>query len=128
MPHVEVIGAAPLAEFHARFQPRSIREPAGVMKALACFLASDGQSALIECVTVEGRLNQGFYALVTTRPGSVMVRLLPRTSPEKTLTVRRLIAWIARWIEAGGGAGASIGTTNLREILESPFPPEATAP
>jgi len=128
MPHVEIRGAAPLAEFHAHFQPRSHREPEGVMKILACYLASDRQSLLVECLTAEGHLHQGFYALVTSRPESVIVRLLPRTSPEKTHLVKRLIVWLARWIESGSGPGASIGATNLADLAAVPFPPATIRP
>lgn len=98
------------------------------MKVLACYLSSDGQSLLLECLTAEGHLHQGFYALVTTRPDSVLVRLLPRTSPEKTHLVKRLIVWLARWIEAGSGPGAGIGTTNLADVAAVPFPPELVQP
>ncbi|MDM7914299.1 MAG: hypothetical protein QUU85_03410, partial [Candidatus Eisenbacteria bacterium] len=83
---------------------------------------------LLECMTVEGYLRQSFFLLVSARSGGAIVRLHPRSAVEKTEGVKRLIAWVARWLHAAGGDDAAIGTTNLSEQLARPLPPHALAP
>ncbi len=124
MPHVELVGPRDLTGFHRRFQPRTLREGSTVIKASGCWLSHDGVSLLLECLTVEGYLRQGFFVMAAAHPGGIMVRLSPRTSPEKTDGVKRCVAWVALWLRAGLPE-AGIGSTNLRSSLESPLPPEA---
>lgn len=127
MPHCELLGPLGLTDFHSRFRPRSVKEEGTVLKASGAFLSSDRRSLLVECVTAEGFLHQSFFIIATAQEGRVMVRLLPRTSPEKTEAVKRCLVWIARWI-AAGSPGTAIGRTNLEELLQHPFPAEAIAP
>ena len=127
MPHIEVIGACPLATLHARLAPRTLREEEEVLRVLGCYLASDSNSLLLDCMTVEGYLRQSFFVLLTARPEAVMVRLLPRTSPEKTAGVKRLVAWIGSCVRAAS-SGATFGVTNLDDALRRPFPPESLSP
>jgi len=75
----------------------------------------------VECLTVEGYLRQSFFVLVTSAAGGVMVRLLPRTSPEKTPGVKRCLVWVARWLAAQDPA-ARPGTSNLNDHLAIDLP------
>lgn len=122
MPHVEVRGGPPLRELQARFQPATVSWDGAVLKTLASYLSSDERTLLLDCLTVEGHLRQSFFAILTHRETGIMVRLLPRTSPEKTPGVKRLVAWVARTVRTGH-AGAEFGATNLSDLLESEGPP-----
>ena len=113
-----------LSEFHTRFRPRSIQTGEWILKAEESFLSSRGRSLLLECLTLEGYLRQSFFVLITLDEEGAMVRLLPRTSPEKTEGVKRCLAWIALWLQALG-PGAVVGRTNLQDQLQLPLPPEA---
>ena len=124
MPHVEVRGSIPLSDFHARFAPRSLREGETVTKAVGAFLAHDGRTVLLDLLIVEGFLRQSFFLVMTAREGGTMVRLLPRTSPEKTAGVKRAVAWAAAWLRAVSPSSA-VGSTNLEAFLASPFPPDS---
>ena len=121
MPHVEILGIDSLDDCCVRFQPRSFEEEGRIAKTLQCYLSCDRRSALIECVTVEGFLRQSFFVLLSLRSDGVMVRLLPRTAPEKTDAVKRCLVWIARGLAAGRPT-ASVGATNLPAELETPLP------
>jgi hypothetical protein len=120
MPHVELLGSTCLSEFHARFRPGEVRIGDLVLKARSSFLAHDGRSLLLECLTVEGNLRQNFFVLLTARPKGIMVRLLPLTSPEKTAGAKWCVAWIALWLRSIG-PGGEFGATNLVEELTLPF-------
>jgi hypothetical protein len=127
MPHVEILGPVRLSDFQARFRPRRLQEGETVTKALAAYLAHDGRTLLIDLVVVEGFLRQTFFLVATERDDGAMVRLLPKTSPEKTPGVKRAVAWAAAWLLASAPA-AAVGTTNLADILERPFPADALFP
>jgi hypothetical protein len=127
MPHVELLGPSVLSDFHARFRPRSLAEGTRILRATGCYLSSDARSLLVECVTVEGYLRQSFFLIATSVGEETMVRLLPRTSPEKTDGVKRCLVWIARWIQAVS-AQNRIGRTNLEDFLKDDFPADALMP
>lgn len=122
MPHVELLGPIDLVEFHRRFQPRAWNDLEAVTKVDACYLAHDGRSCLLECQVIEGYLRQVFFVLVSARPEGWMVRLYPRSTPEKTHAVRRCLAWVARWLGADLPR-LEFGKTNLIAELGEP-PPE----
>ena len=127
MPHVEVRGPVRISGFHARFAPRTLREGDTVTKAMGAFLSHDGRSLLLDLLIVEGFLRQSFFLLLTEREDAVMVRLLPRTSPEKTAGVKRAVAWVATWLQAASPSCA-VGTTNLEAFLAPAFPPDSVTP
>lgn len=121
MPHVRYSGSLDLVGFHRAFSPRALEEPGLVAKATACYLDHEGQTLLVDCTTVEGRLRQNYFAVATVSPDGSVVRLLPKTSPEKSPGVFRTLAWIAQWLAASSG-GKSIQSSNLGAALETPFP------
>lgn len=124
MPHVEVLGEIDLVEFHRRFLPRIWNDPEAVTKIDGCFLAHDERSCLLECQVIEGYLRQVFFVLVSTRDDGLMVRLYPRSAPEKTHAVKRCLAWIARWLGAELPR-LEFGKTNLTSELGEPPPMES---
>lgn len=126
MPHREVRGDVDLAAFHRQFLPRTLSEGRTVSRALAAYLETRGAALLVECLVVEGHLRQGFFLLASAREGSVLVRIHPRSEPEKTPGVKRAVAWLAAWL-AARTPGALPGTTNLEPLILVEFPPDAVA-
>jgi hypothetical protein len=127
VPHVELIDAVTLPQFHARFRPRTLREGERVFRVLSSFLAHDARSLLLECVVVEGHLRQSFFMLLAAHESSTMLRLLPRTSPEKTEGVTRCLAWVAAWL-AEESPNSRVGRTNLQGLIPRPKPPHNPMP
>ena len=127
MPHVEIRGPVRLSDFQARFAPRSLREGETVTKTVGAFLAHDGRTLLLDVVIVEGFLRQSFFLVLTEREDGAMVRLWPRTAPEKTAGVKRAVAWAAAWLQAGLPS-STVGTTNLEAFQSPPFPPDSVIP
>ena len=121
MPHVEVVGEIDLVRFHRRFAPRTWNDLEAITKIESCFLSPDGRSCLLECQVIEGYLRQTFFVLVTARSEGLMVRIHPRTAPEKTHAVRRGLAWIARWL-GEDLPRLEFGKTNLAVELTEPWP------
>lgn len=132
MPHAELRGAIDFANVHQCFVPRTLTEVSGmtkgavaaeaqvVTKAQQCYLAADHRTLLFECHVTEGHLRQAFFVLATLRPEGAMIRLHPRSSPEKTDAVKRCVAWLATWVAEG--ERATIVNTNLSAVLSIPFP------
>jgi hypothetical protein len=127
MPHAEIRGPVSLVAFHAGFAPRAFREADTVTRAGEAFLSHDARSLLLEVTVVEGFLRQVFFLICTQRENGAMVRLLPRTSPEKTAGVKRSVAWVARWLQSATPS-SSVGATNLADWLSPPFPEDAGLP
>ena len=117
MPHCQIVGPVSLPEFHRDFRPRAVTSEGMILKAEECFLSSHGRVLMLECLVAEGYLRQGFFILVTADEEGAMVRLLPRTSPEKTEGVKRCLAFVARWLR-DSSPGAAFGKTNLQAQLE----------
>ncbi len=119
MPHVEVLGGASVREIHERFSPRDARDGGAILKATGMYLSHDHQTALVDCLVVEGYLRQRFFVLISSRDGGAMVRPLELASPEKTNGVKRCVIWVSQWLRQNR-PGSSVGTTNLAGILEPP--------
>ena len=126
MPHREVLGPVDLAAFHRGFEPRTLHEGRTVSKFVSAFLETSGRALIVETLVVEGHLRQGFFLLAGARDGSVLVRIHPRSSPERTPGVKRTVSWLAAWLAARTEGGAT-GTTNLEEAALAEFPPGAIA-
>ncbi|MEZ4648869.1 MAG: hypothetical protein R3E97_08795 [Candidatus Eisenbacteria bacterium] len=94
-------------------------------KCLAAFLSTDGNALIVEAMVVEGHLRQGFFLLATTKDDAAMVRVHPRSAPEKTPGVKRAVSWLAAWL-AGRTPNAEIGKTNLEHGALAAFPDDAT--
>lgn len=116
MPHLEILGRPDLRSLHAAFVPRMHRENTVVLRMEDAYLSPDAERMLVECLVVEGHLKQNLFVLAHTRPEGVMVRLSPRSAPEKTDGVKQLLVWIARWIATSTGDW-KVGVTNLQEWL-----------
>lgn len=96
-----------------------------MIKLQAAFLDSLGRSLLVDALVVEGHLRQGFFLLVSVRDGSALVRIHPRSAPEKTAGVKRAVSWLGAWLLARS-EGTTPGKTNLEPAALSEFPAEAT--
>jgi len=116
MPHVVVEGPASVDGFFQRFQPILDRSGARILKARDVFMNQSRRSALVESTVVEGGRTQGFFVHVSQGEGTVTVRLLPATDPEKTDGVKRLLALIARQV-LDQNPSCKVGKTNLQPFL-----------
>jgi hypothetical protein len=125
VPHVELTRPVDLPSFHRAFAPRSLERAGTVLRISASFLSHDGRTLLLECLTVEGYLRQTFFVLVSADEGHTMVRLLPRTSPEKTEAVKTCVVWTAHWLRRFF-PGIEFGRTNLGNLLEADLPVPAS--
>ena len=124
MPHREVLGSVDLTSFHRGFEPRALHEERLVSKLLSAFLSTDGNALIVEAMVVEGHLRQGFFLLATTKDGTAMVRVHPRSAPEKTPGVKRTVSWLAAWLGHRTG-DAAVGKTNREASALAAFPDDA---
>ena len=116
MPHVVIEEAPDLAAASLAVVPSASRDEAGILKVVEVYLARSGKVALVDCVAVEAGRSQGFFVQLSQKERQITVRLLPATDPEKTPGVRRLMALIARQLQAAS-AGSRFGKTNLQDFL-----------
>ena len=116
MPHIVIDGPASVERFFQQFQPILDRSDARILKAREVFINQSRKSALVEGTVVESGRTQGFFVHVSQGEGSVTVRLLPATDPEKTDGVRQLLAIIARKV-LDQDPSCKYGKTNLQPFL-----------
>ncbi len=116
MPHVVVEGPVSLERLYQDFTPENLREGACIIKLRALYLSTTKTDALVECVVVEDGLPQDFYVMLSGRSSGITVRLDPKTDPQKTVGVKRLVALLGQRLKAQDPACA-YGVTNLTEYL-----------
>ena len=117
MPHVVVEGAGPLDQVYRKLEPFVERRGDVILKVLDLYLNQKGNSLLLEAIVIEAGSQQSFFAQLSQKELSVTVRLLPRTDPEKTPGVKRLLALIGGRVRALF-PGSHFGKTNLEEFLK----------
>ncbi len=117
MPHVLLEGPITLEEFYRDFVPLKGGRPGEVLKANYLFIEKSGRRALLESVAVEEGRHQNFFIELLQRKGSLTVRFLPATDPEKTPGVKRLLALVARRLKTLS-PGCRYGTNNIQSFLE----------
>ena len=118
MPHVVVQGARPLGELVREFLPLKARVEDTILRVELAYVEREGRSALFPALTVKGPLRQSFIVLVSSREGSVTVRLHEMTDPERTRPVQLALALVARWILVSS-PDASLGPTNIGDAVEA---------
>ena len=117
MPHVVVEGAGPLGLGYRKFQPFVERQEE-ILKVMDLYLNQKENSLLLESIVIESGSQQTFFAQLSQKDLNVTVRLLPRTDPEKTPGVKRLLATIAGRLRSLF-PGSRFGKTNLEEFLKA---------
>jgi hypothetical protein len=81
-----------------------------------CFINARHSEALVDVTVVENRRAQSFFALILQRENGALVKLLPRTDPEKTDGVRKVVALIAGQLKAQSPA-CRYGQNNIEGYL-----------
>jgi hypothetical protein len=117
MPHVVVEGAGPLDQVYRKLEPFVERRGEVILKVVDLYLNQKGTSLLLESIVIEAGSQQSFFAQLSQKELSITVRLLPRTDPEKTPGVKRLLALIGGRVRALF-PGSHFGKTNLEEFLK----------
>jgi hypothetical protein len=118
MPHVVVEGAGPLGLAYRKLEPFVERQGQEILKVVDLYLNQKENSLLLESIVIEAGAQQTFFAQLSQKDLNVTVRLLPRTDPEKTPGVKRLLATIAGRLRSLF-PGSRFGKTNLDEFLKA---------
>lgn len=118
MPHVVVEEAGDLQALYQSFTPMLHRSSNGILKVQEFYLSKSGKDALLESVTIEQGTACNFFVQLKLHQKAITVRLLPATDPEKTPSVRKVMALVAGFIRKVYPA-SRYGKTNLQEYLEA---------
>lgn len=118
MPHVVVEEAGDLQALYQSFTPMLHRSSNGILKVQEFYLSKSGKDALLESVTIEQGTACNFLVQLKLHQKAITVRLLPATDPEKTPSVRKVMALVAGFIRKVYPA-SRYGKTNLQEYLEA---------
>ena len=118
MPHVVFEGRVDVAAFARAFEPVLIRRNGDVLRADSVYLEGSGRTALVECLAVEARRKQSFYAKLSTHDrGAATLRVDPMTHPDRSPGVRDLVAALAAQV-LQRNPGVSVGAANV--VVPSP--------
>ena len=94
MPHVLIAGPCSVRRYWDEFASREWRDGDLVVRTVSAFLARGETAVLVECAVAEGFLRQVFLVHLSQKDEGVLARLFHATSPERTVGVRRCLAWI----------------------------------
>lgn len=89
MPHVVVEGAGDLHALYQNFAPILQRAEQEILKVQEFYLAKSGREALLDAVVIEQGVARSFFIQLKQHEGTITVRLLPATDPEKTPAVKK---------------------------------------
>ncbi|NJN70665.1 MAG: hypothetical protein HC801_10585 [Nitrospira sp.] len=118
MPHVVVEEAGDLQGLYQAFTPMVHRAGSEILKVQEFYLSRSGKDALLESVAIEQGTACTFFVQLKLHEKAITVRLLPATDPEKTPSVKKLMALVAGFIRKVY-PGSRYGKTNLQEYLEA---------
>ncbi len=116
MPHVQIVGARPVAELAELLARVTEANPPLVLKVQESYLSCDARRLLLEVLVVEGYLRQSFFLLAHEEDEGILIRCHPATPVQKTDGVKKLIVFVGRKC-AELSPGARIGHTNLEAFL-----------
>jgi hypothetical protein len=118
MPHVVIEEAGDLQGLYQAFTPLIQRAGNDILKVREFYLARSGNEALLESITIEQGAVCNYFVQLKLHGTAITVRLLPVTDPEKTPTVKKVMAMVAGFIR-NVYPGSRYGKTNLQEYLEA---------
>ena len=118
MPHVVIEEAGDLQGLYQAFTPIIQRAGSEILKVQEFFLARSGKDALLDSVAIENGVACTFFVQLKLHEKAITVRLLPATDPEKTPSVKKVMALVAGFIR-NVYPGSRYGKTNLQEYLEA---------
>ncbi|MBK9306780.1 MAG: hypothetical protein IPM58_06755 [Nitrospira sp.] len=119
MPHVVVEDAGDLQGPYQAFTPMIHRSTNEILKVQEFYLSRSGKDALLESVAIEQGAACTFFVQLKLHENAITVRLLPATDPEKTHSVKKVMALVAGFIRKVY-PGSRYGKTNLQEYLLLP--------
>ena len=119
MPHVVVEEAGALQGLYQAFAPMVQRTGNEILKVQEFYLSRSGKDALLESVAIEQGTARTFFVQLKVHDKAITVRLLPATDPEKTPSVKKVMALVAGFIRTVY-PGSRYGKTNLQEYLAPP--------
>jgi hypothetical protein len=116
MPHIVLEGTVDLKTYYSRYAPASLKSGNDIFKFQNIFINQAGDTLLIEALAIEsGHINRFFIQIVGRGDGAT-IKIYPGTDPEKTGGVKKMLAHVAQQLK-DMNAGASYGTTNLKDFL-----------
>lgn len=118
MPHAIIEGPVRTVDYVNVFKASMSRKGDEIIRFLDVLLNHERNRALVETVVVETGRSVRFFIEVRDRENGVHVRLEPLTDPEKTPTVKRSVAFVARGVRSLSDE-CKYGRTNLGEFLQS---------
>ena len=116
MPHVVLEQASSALQAFEVIEAFTMKTDTGILKLGDKYINGAKTSVLIEALAIETGKNQNFFIQLSQKKGSVTVRLLPLTDPEKSPGVKILMAMVAKQIKESNPA-ISYGKTNLQDYL-----------
>lgn len=117
MPHVVIEEAGELQGLYQAFAPIIQRAGTDILKVQEFYLGRSGKEALLESIAIENGAACNFFVQLKQHEKAITVRLLPATDPEKTPSVKRVMALVAGFIRKVYPE-SRYGKTNLQEYLE----------
>lgn len=118
MPHVVIEETGDLQSIYQAFTPMIHRTGNEILKVQEFYLSRSGKDALLESVAIEQGIARNFFVQLKVHDKAITVRLLPATDPEKTPSVKKVMALVAGFIRTVY-PGSRYGKTNLQEYLAS---------
>ena len=118
MPHIVLEQAQSTLQAFTAIEAVTLKTEAGILKLGDKYINAAETSALIEALAIEAGKNQNFFIQLSQKKGSITVRLLPLTDPEKSPGVKRLMAMVAKQVKESNPS-ISYGKTNLQDYLVS---------
>ncbi len=116
MPHVVIEGPASIEQFYEQFETIYQRDNDTILKVKEMFISTQKSKAILECIVVEDRFSHIFYMLTSGTKGRITVRLDPLTDPEKSESVKRLLALVSYTFKSQH-PDCRYGTHNLEGYL-----------
>lgn len=119
MPHVVIEETGDLHGVFQAFTPMIHRTGNEILRVQEFYLSRSGKDALLESVAIEQGIAQNFFVQLKVYDKAITVRLLPATDPEKTSSVKKVMALVAGFIRTVYPE-SYYGKTNLQEYLVPP--------
>lgn len=98
MPHVVLNGELSIEEIFRNLKPIFIKEDSKIMRTNDLYLERGKQTILIESLAVDSTGQRNFLAMISEREDGIVVRIYPKFEIQKTESVKKLLAEIAKQI------------------------------
>ncbi len=117
MPHVVLNGEINVEEIFRSLKPIFIKEDSKILRTNDFYLERGKQTILIDALAVDSTGHRNFLAMISEREDGIVVRIYPKFEIQKTESVKRLLAEIAKQI-IQIWPQLKIGETNLIQYLK----------